>query len=68
MTPDWDWIEIDALNIGTLLVMGAHHVWFPDTFYEGVTWVLSSLSLGTLIVLNYVKIKQMLKGKKHDKE
>lgn len=60
-----DLVEVDAINIGGMLVYVSSIIWLPATAYEVITWIIGTMVGVSLIALNIIKIKQYIGDDKH---
>lgn len=58
-----DLVEVDALNIGGMLLWVSNMIWFPATVYEAITWAIGTCVGASLVTLNIIKIHHMIKEK-----
>jgi len=61
MTSMQDLVEVDALNIGGIMLWALTHVWFPDTISEIITFVVGTLVGLSLLALNVTKLYYTIK-------
>ena len=54
-------VEVDMLNIGGILLWVSNMIWFPETVYELITWMIGVCVGLSLISLNIMKIGHMIK-------
>lgn len=54
-------VEVDMLNIGGILLWVSNMIWFPETAYELITWMIGVCVGLSLISLNIMKIGHMIK-------
>lgn len=61
MTQMQDLVEVDALNIGGIMLWALTHVWFPESIPETITFVMGTLVGLSLLALNVTKLYYTIK-------
>jgi uncharacterized membrane protein len=61
MTAMQDLVEVDALNVGGIMLWALTHVWFPDSIPETITFVVGTLVGLSLLALNVTKLYYAIK-------
>lgn len=62
MTAMQDLVEVDALNVGGIMLWALTHVWFPESIPETITFVMGTLVGLSLLALNVTKLYYTTQG------